>query len=120
MRELYNRIRVQVGLVIRGLEEMRDSSTEVVDALSLDALKLQVNEEQESINQVIAEMISQRAITPAMGSSLINDSGFAYAISVNLIEAAQSLFVSSDRDLDQAAHDVVLDEDELKQVQAAG
>ena len=113
MKVLYNRIRVQIGLVIRDLEEMRVSDGGVVDVLSLDALKLQVGEEKESINESITDLISKGTITPAMGSSLINDSGFAHDICMNLIEAAESLFVSGDRDLDQAAHDVLLDEDEL-------
>ncbi|MGB5278545.1 MAG: Na/Pi symporter, partial [Gammaproteobacteria bacterium] len=39
MRELYNRIRLQVGLIIRDLEEMRISGAGVMDVLSLDALK---------------------------------------------------------------------------------
>lgn len=113
LKTLYNRIRLQVGLVIRTLEEMRTSGGSAVDALSLDALKLQVSEERESINDAISDLISKGSITPAMGSSLINDSGFAHDISWNLVEAAQSLFVSSDRDSDLAAHDVALDESEL-------
>ena len=116
MRELYNRIRLQLGLIIRELESIRSGGSDTVDALSLDALKLQAVEEQESINQLIADLISQHAITPGMGSSLINDSGFAHDISVNLIEASQSLFVSRDQGLELAAHDVALNEDELMRI----
>ena len=113
MVDLYNRIRLQVGLVMRDLEEMRTSSEGAVDLLSLDALKLQVGEESEVINNSITELIGQGGITPAMGSSLINDNGYAHAISMNLIEAAQTLFASADHDLSQAVQDVLLHEDEL-------
>ena len=116
MREVYNRIRVQIGLVVRDLEEMRASDSGVLDVLSLDALKLLVDEDQKRINQIMTELIGTRAITPAMGSSLINDSLYAHDIAMNVIRAAQTLFVAEERDLTQAAHDVVLDKGELKQI----
>jgi len=116
MREVYNRIRVQLGLIVRDLEEMRTSDSGVLDVLSLDALKLLVDEDQQRINQIMTELIGTRAITPAMGSSLINDSLYAHDIAMNVIRAAQTLFVAQEHDLTQAAHDVVLDKGELKQI----
>jgi phosphate:Na+ symporter len=118
MREVYNRIRVQVGLIIRDLEEMRANDGGVMDVLSLDALKLLVDEEQKYINRIMTELIGTRAITPAMGSSLINDSVYAHDIATNLIRAAQTLFVADEHDLTQAAHDVVLDKSDLTQIGA--
>jgi phosphate:Na+ symporter len=116
MREVYNRIRVQLGVIIRDLEEMRASGGGVMDVLSLDALKLLVDEDQQRINQTMTELIGTRAITPAMGSSLINDSVYAHDIAMNLIGAAQTLFVARQHDLTQAAHDVVLDKSDLTQI----
>jgi phosphate:Na+ symporter len=116
MREAYNRLRLQVALIIRDLEEMRASGGGVMDVLSLDALKLLVDEDQQRINQTMTELIGTRAISPAMGSSLINDSVFAHDIAMNLIRAAQTLFAAEERDLTQAAHDVVLDKSELTQI----
>ncbi len=84
-----------------------------MDVLSLDALKLLVDEDQKHINEVLTEMIGKRVITPAMGSSLINDSVFAQSISMNLIRAAQTLFVAGEHNMSQAAHDVVLDKSDL-------
>jgi len=116
MRELYNRIRLQIGLIVRDLEEMRASSAGVMDVLSLDALKLLVDEDQNRLNQSLAELIGKRSITPAMGSSLINDSVFAHDICMNLISAAQTLFVAGVQHPTQAAHDVVLDKSDLTQI----
>jgi phosphate:Na+ symporter len=116
MREVYNHIRVQIGLIIRDLEEMRASNAGVMDVLSLDALKLLVDEDQNRLNQSLAELIGRRAITPAMGSSLINDSVFAHDICMNLISAAQTLFVAGVQHPTQAAHDVVLDKSDLTQI----
>jgi len=116
MRDVYNQIRLQVGLIIRDLEELRTSGAGVVDALSLDALKLLVDEDRDGLNQTIAELIGARAITPAMGSSLINDGAFAHEICMNLISAAQTLFVAGEQHVTQAAHDVLLDKSDLTQI----
>ncbi len=118
MRNVYNRIRVQVGQIIRDLEEMRATGGGVMDMLSLDALKLMVDEEQRQINQTMTELIGTRAITPSMGSSLINDSVYAHDIAMNLIQAAQTIFVADEHDHTQAANDVVLDKSELTQIGA--
>jgi phosphate:Na+ symporter len=118
MRQVYNRIRVHIGYIIRDLEEMRIADSGVIDVLSLDALKLLVDEEQQQINQTVTELIGTRAITPSMGSSLINDSVYAHDIALNLIKAAQTLFVAHETDLTQAARDVVLDKSDLTQISA--
>jgi len=118
MREVYNRVRVQIGLIVRDLEEMRASGGGVLDILSLDALKLLVDEDQKRMSQTVAELIGARVITPAMGSSLINDSVFAHDVSTNLIQAAQTLFVAGEHALTEATHDVVLDKSDLAQIGA--
>ncbi len=116
MRAAYNRLRTQVGLIIRDLEEMRASTAGVIDVLSLDALKLLVEEDQSRINQTLTELIGKRAISPSMGSSLINDSVFAHDICMSLISAAQNLFVTGEQHLTQAAHDVTLDKSDLSKI----
>jgi hypothetical protein len=118
MRAVYNRIRLQIGMIVRDLEEMRGSGAGVMEVLSLDALKLLIEEEQQRINQDLTEMIATRAITPAMGSSLINDSVFAHDICLNLINAAQNLFATGELQLTHATHDVVLDKTDLTQIGA--
>lgn len=118
MRAVYNRVRMQIALIIRDLEEMRASDVGVMDILSLDALKLLVDEDQNRINQILTELIGTRTISPSMGSSLINDSVFAHDICMNLINAAQQLFVAGEQHLTQAAHDVVLDKSDLTQIGA--
>ena len=116
MREVYNRIRVRIALIIRDLEEMRASGGGVLDALSLDALKLLVDEDQKGISRTVTELIGSRVITPAMGSSLINDAAFAHEIAMNLIQTAQTLFVAEIHDLIEATHDVVLDKSDLARI----
>ncbi len=112
MQTAYNRIRVTLAMSIRQLEETRSSGTGVMDVLELDALKLLVEEEHQRLNEAMAKLIAERAITPSMGSSLVNDGELAHDIAMNLIQSAQILFAAEEH-LAQAAQDVVLDESDL-------
>ncbi len=108
MRGVYNEVRVQIANVIRELDEMRQTGdVGFIDMVSLDALKLIVNEDLEKLNSAMSTLIGQRSITPLMGSSLMNDSSYAFDISMNLISAAQTLFVARETDLSHAMHDVL-------------
>ena len=116
MRKIYNRIRVQIALSIRELEEARSSGGGVMSMLELDSLKLLVAEEQDRLNQATTELIARRAITPSMGSSLVNDSVYAHDIAMNLIQAAQVAFAPPEETLIQAAQDVVLDKSDIDRI----
>jgi len=116
MREVYNRIRSGIAFIIRDLEETRGSGGGMMDVLKLDSLKLWVESEQNQFNLVITELVAKSAITPSMGSSLVNDSVFAHDIAMNLIRAAQFVFATADEDLGQAAQDVVLDKSDLQRI----
>jgi len=107
MREVYNMIRIQIAYVIREIEVMRQTGEGVIDQASLDALKLVVNEDYDKLNETMSSLIGEHSITPLMASSLMNDSSYAFDISMNLITAAQTLFVSREKDLSLAMHDVL-------------
>ena len=51
-----------------------------------------------------------------MGSSLMNDSRYVIDIMENLIQAAETLFVSRDEDLSRTVHEVLNDHHELENV----
>jgi phosphate:Na+ symporter len=108
MHSVYNMVRAQIAYIIRELEEMRQSDdVGFIDLTSLDALKLVVNEDQEILNRAMSALIGKHSITPQMASSLMNDSSYAFDISMNLISAAQTLFVERESDLSHAMHDVL-------------
>jgi len=113
MSDVYNQLRIQIAMTIRELEQARTSGSGVLDVLELDALKLQLEEERNRLNQSMSELISKHAITPAMGSSLVNDSIFAHDIAFDLIRAAQVLFATTDKNLVEAARDVMLDASDI-------
>ncbi len=117
MREVYNRIRSGIAFIIRDLEETRGSGGGMMDVLKLDSLKLWVESEQNQLNLVITELVAKSAITPSMGSSLVNDSVFARDIEMNLIRAAQVLFAASGENVVQLAQDVMLDKSDVNRVE---
>ena len=116
MHDFYNRIRLQVARVVRELEHARATAGGVLDVLDLDALKLQVDNDQRDISQEMAEAVAQQVITPAMGSSLVNDSAFARSVALNLILAAQTLYVSKDEDEFVAARELLLDKADVDRI----
>lgn len=116
MRDVYNQMRVQIAFIIRELHDMRESGDGVVDMSSLDALELVVNEDREKFNALLSDLIGKRAITPVMGSSLMNDSNYAINIMMDLIQAAETLFVARETDLSQTVHDILDDHHELDNV----
>jgi phosphate:Na+ symporter len=115
MREAYNRLRVQVGLLVRDLEEMRAAGG-TLDISSLDALRLVADEDKKLNQKAASELMGQGVVTPAMGSSLINDSVFSHHLSKNLIKAAKTLFTTGESELAEAVQDVSLDDSELMQI----
>ena len=119
MRQMYNRIRVGIAEEIRDLEEIRAAGGEAMDALELDSSKLRVEEGTARLNQDIAELVATRDVTPAMGSSLINDGAFAHDIAINLIRAAQVLFSAAEEEAAGAAQTLMLDKSDIERIEAA-
>jgi phosphate:Na+ symporter len=116
MRQAYDQLRSQLAVIIRKLEEIRLTDTSDTAILSLDALKLMIKQTHEAFYLSLIEMIRNRRIMPEMGTSLMNDSNYTYSIAMNLVRAAQTLFVSGPRDLAQAVRTIALDDNELQAV----
>lgn len=113
MNAVYNQIRVEIAYIIRQLEEMRETGEGVIDMSSLNALTLVVNEDQVKFNNLLSDLIGRQAITPIMGASLMNDSSYAIDIMTDLIQSAETLFVSRDTDLTQTIHEMLDEHHEL-------
>ena len=88
-----------------------------MDMLSLDALKLTIDEHKDAMTEEMTKLIAQRKISPQMGSSLLNDSTYAHEVSMSLVLAAQTLFGASEPDLMNAARTVTLDDNERENIQ---
>lgn len=112
IRHSYNQIRSHIAMVIEGVLETRQQHDGVMDMLSLDALKLIVEEHRTALADEMTMLIAQRKISPQMGSSLLNDSRYAHDVSMNLVLSAQTLFGASEPELLHAAKSVTLNIDE--------
>ncbi|MGB7550930.1 MAG: Na/Pi symporter [Chromatiaceae bacterium] len=108
----YNKIRAQLGEILRELDVLRESG-EDADLVALDGLRLQMEENDSTLNGDLDHLIREGRITAPMATSLMNDSSYAYDVARNLIAAGESLFGPRDLGMQQAARDMELDEDEV-------
>lgn len=114
IREEYDRIRARIVRVIRRLEKIRSGDETDVAVLSLDALKLTLEENAAVLHERSQELIREHRITADMGISLINDSNYSYDIIRNLIAAGSNLFHAEVKAQTEAEHSISLDEKEIR------
>jgi phosphate:Na+ symporter len=118
IRREYNRIRVQLGEVLRRLSEVAEDPEDPSAVLSFDALKIELEENDSTRNGTLESLIRREKITPAMATSLMNDATYAYDVAKNLVQMGEVLFAAGDVVLKQAGREVALSEEELAEVQA--
>jgi len=118
IREEYNSIRTRIVRVMRRLEKISAGIEDESDVtvLSLDALKLTLEENSATLNERIEELIRSRDITADMGISLINDSNYAYDIIRNLIAVNSNLFHAEAKAQTEAEHMIALEDHEISSV----
>lgn len=108
----YNKIRAQLGEILRELTTLRDAG-EAADLVALDGLRLQMEENDVTLNGDLDRLIREGRITAPMATSLMNDSTYSYDVAKNLIAAGAGLFGPHDLGMRQAAEDIELDDEEL-------
>jgi len=115
IREEYNSIRVQLGMVLRQLAEARDEPDDPTSVLSLDTIKLEMEENDSTANGILEVLIRENRITAQMATSLMNDSAYAYDVAKNLVQMGEVLFASHDPGERDIAQELALDDDETEQ-----
>ncbi len=116
IRHEYNRLRLDLVSLFRELEQIRSEGDQATSVLGLDELKLGMQGREKKQSQRLFQMIRENRITPEMGTSLINDSGYANEIQRSLIAMATTLFVSRQKLNQGAEREISLDESEIKAV----
>lgn len=116
IRAEYNQIRTQLGSVLRQLGVANANQDDPMTVLSLDAVKLEMEENDSTANGVLEILIRENSITAEMATSLMNDSAYAYDVAKNLIQMGETLFATGDQELKEAERSLALDEDELAEV----
>ena len=116
---IYNNMRVQLSLLIRELEKIRLAPEDEKDSptLSLDYLRLSLLEHCDIFNARVAKALSEGKISGEVAVSLLNDSNYGQEIFSKLLDVAETLFLRRNRNLSEAEQEVLLDEDELRELQ---
>ena len=117
-RAIYNNMRVKLSLLIRELEEIRSAPVEDSPVLSLDHLRLLLNEHCDIFNTRMATAMSEGRISGEMAISLMNDSNYGQEIFGKLVDMGETLFVRQKHNLSDAEREVLLSEDELLELDA--
>jgi len=116
-RKIYNNMRVQLSLLIRELEGIRQETIDESPVLSLDHMRLLMNELCEKFNARMASAMADGRISGELAVSLLNDSNYAQEVFSKLVDMGETLFVRHNRSLTDAEHEVLLSEDELLELE---
>lgn len=92
LKNEYNKIRLMLLEVINQIEKLRQLESNL-DSQIIEELKLTINTHYNTINQDLSRLIRDNEITPAAGSSLMNDATYAFDIAKNLTKASETLFI---------------------------
>ena len=94
VRREYNTIRLNLALLLRTLFDTETEENILRIPEHLKTFRAMMEEEDIIANGTLDQLIRKNRITPDMATSLMNDSGFAYDIQYNLIDAAEILFAN--------------------------
>jgi len=119
IRGEYNRIRMQLGEVLRRLGEAREHGDDPSIILSLDTLKLDMENNDSTRNGRLESLIRDNKITPLMATSLMNDAAYAYDVASNLVQMGEVLFTKGDLAMKDTERSIALTPEEIGEVQTA-
>ncbi len=117
IRAEYNKIRIFLGTVLRRLGAVQHEGHDPVSILSLDVIKLEMEENDSTVNGTLEALIREEKITPLMATSLMNDSAYAYDVTKNLVQMGEVLFAEGNQSLKDAERIIALDEDDISEIQ---
>ena len=119
IRGEYNALRIQLANLLRDIEELRKMDPDDRNVIELDSYRVEIDEESNVVNGGVDALIRDGKITPQMGTSLMNDYGYARDAIWQLTDVAKTLFGSRDVADMEAEELIGLDEDDVEE-RAAG
>ncbi len=114
IREQYNLLRVEIGMLARTIDIIRQGEDDSVSTLDLDDFKVQIEEENAAVDGTLDTLIRDGKITATMGTSLMNDIGYVRKIIWSLADMATTVFGSRDAEDHAVELLLSLDEDEVE------
>jgi phosphate:Na+ symporter len=117
IRAEYNELRVYLGMLLRRLHEIgQESEDNPSSVLSLDEIRLEMQEKDSKVNSDLDALIRENKITALMATSLMNDTAYAYDVTKNLVQMGEALFASGTQEMKEAERSLALDEDDLTEI----
>ncbi len=92
------------------MEQEGDDPTSI---LSLDIIKLEMEENDSTVNGVLEALIREENISPLMATSLMNDASYAYDVTKNLVQMGEVLFATGIQPMKEAERAIALDDDDI-------
>lgn len=99
IKKEYNFMRETLGKLLRKVEKIRNNPVDATLLTKFAMLKRQIEVSDVLINGTVDELIRGGKINASMGTSLMNDSAFAYDIGLKIVEAVEILFIRSNKEL---------------------
>ena len=116
----YNRLRRLIITVLREIEADRKVASDSNSALSLDHLKLEIEEKTKEFGKGLDDLIRKERIDVQTATSLMNDITYCRETCWDLVEAGTVLFSASDLDEAVAMRTITLSEDEITEMMENG
>ncbi len=116
IRAEYNKIRVYLGSVLRRLDMLQQEVDDPTSVLSLDIIKVEMQENDTTVNGVLDSLIREESITPQMATSLMNDAAYAYDVTKNLVQMGEVLFATGSQTMKDAERIIALDDEDITEM----
>ncbi|MBL3527294.1 MAG: Na/Pi cotransporter family protein [gamma proteobacterium endosymbiont of Lamellibrachia anaximandri] len=120
IRAEYNRIRSYLGSVLRRLGVVQQEGDDPTSVLSLDIMKVEMEENDTTVNGTLESLIREESITPHMATSLMNDAAYAYDVTKNLVQMGEVLFATGMQSMKDAERLIALDDEDIAEVLERG
>jgi phosphate:Na+ symporter len=115
VRREYNRFRIRIAEVLREIALLRDSEIDELSVLSLDSLRLAIQDGYLFNDRVVDSLIREEAIAPQMATSMMNDNRYVDEILRRLLATAENMFLAAHQAGGVAA-DLALAPDEIDEI----
>jgi len=116
IREQYNTIRRDLAELLRTIHKISVSKEEDVILLLLSKAKLHSKKYDIIANGTVDNLIRNNLITNEMATSLMNDSGYAYGISKNLIAMAEIIFTDRSSEVESLSEEMMMTDEEINTI----
>lgn len=97
----YRSIKHNLAKMIRKTYQISKNPNDISLIIKFVSLKIKLQENEEKTSLSVDRLIRENKITASQGTSLINDSHYAYLIGLKLVQIVQGLYMEEEQDIMQ-------------------